>query len=90
MVEIPDTAENAAACLCGNCPSKAPDECSFYCVKGPSALPVNRGFCACRWCPLWSCYGLAGDFYCDVGAGDASEAETGGEPANGDVDTVNV
>lgn len=25
------------------------------------------GFCACRWCPLWSGYGLQGEFYCAEG-----------------------
>jgi hypothetical protein len=65
---VPDSEENAAACLCGNCPSKNDDSMAFYCVKGKSALPVERGFCACRWCPLWSGYGLQKDFYCADGA----------------------
>jgi hypothetical protein len=74
MVDIPDTPENAAACLCGSCPSKPADEGSFYCVRGSSELPVTRGFCACRWCPLWSGYALTDDFYCDA-AGSRDEAE---------------
>lgn len=69
MVDIPDSAENEAACLCGNCPSKVADERTFYCVRGSSPLPVNRGFCACRWCPLWSGYALAAAFYCDAAVG---------------------
>jgi hypothetical protein len=68
-VGIPDTPDNAAACLCGNCPSKVPDDRTFYCVKGHSQATVTRGFCACGWCPLWSCYALAGDFYCDAAPG---------------------
>ncbi len=76
VVNIPDTAENAAACLCANCPSKVAEDRTFYCVKGCSSLPVTRGFCACRWCPLWSCYGLAGDFYCDGAAPENEEPAT--------------
>jgi len=86
-VDIPDTAENAAACLCGNCPSKVADGGTFYCVKGPSSLPIKRGFCACRWCPLWSCYGLAGDFYCDAAAEETSGADAA--PVDGNDEQMN-
>lgn len=68
MGRVPDSEENAGACLCGGCPSKNDDGMVFYCVKGKSALLVERGFCACRWCPLWSGYGLEKDFYCADGA----------------------
>jgi hypothetical protein len=68
LIDISDNEENAAACLCGNCPSKAEDGMSFYCVRGRSSTTVTRGFCACRWCPLWSGYGMQADFYCDESA----------------------
>ena len=66
--KVPDTPENAAACLCGGCPSKNQEDMTFYCVKGKSPAPVQRGFCACKWCALWSGYGLEKDFYCADGA----------------------
>lgn len=68
MAKVPDTEENASACLCKDCPSKSEDGMSFYCVKGKSTVTAERGFCACRWCPLWSGYGLEKDFYCAKGA----------------------
>ena len=68
MSKVPDTEENASACLCADCPSKGEDGRSFYCVKGKSPTTAERGFCACRWCPLWSGYGLEKDFYCVGGA----------------------
>lgn len=68
MGEVPDRPENEAACLCGGCPSKVEDGMRFYCVRGASTMSVTRGFCACRWCPLWSGYGLDRDFYCDGSA----------------------
>lgn len=68
MGKVPDKQENAAACICGGCPSKNDDGMSFYCAKGQSPAAVERGFCACRWCPLWSGYGLEKDFYCAEGA----------------------
>ena len=65
MQEVPDSPENAAACLCGNCPSKNDDGLVFYCARVTSPLAVTRGFCACNWCPLWSGYGLTKLFFCD-------------------------
>jgi hypothetical protein len=63
--EVPDSPENEAACLCDKCPSKVDDGMRLYCARGNSTLAVTRGFCPCRWCPLWSGYGLDADFYCD-------------------------
>ncbi|OFW58855.1 MAG: hypothetical protein A2133_02180 [Actinobacteria bacterium RBG_16_64_13] len=74
MEDVPDSPENEASCLCGNCPSKNDDGLRFYCVRGPSPAPVNRGFCACNWCPLWSGYALTKVFHCAI-------AEAGDEPA---------
>ena len=67
MARVPDTKENAAACICGGCPSKSEDGMTFYCAKGKSQQAVERTFCACKWCPLWSGYGLERDFYCVEG-----------------------
>ena len=67
MAKVPDSGDNAAACLCRDCPSKKDDNMSLYCAKGKSPATVERGFCACRWCPLWSGYGLEKDFYCAEG-----------------------
>ena len=73
MGEVPDTEDNEAACLCDDCPSKVQDGLRLYCVRGASSMTVDRGFCACSWCPLWSGYDLTGRFYCDE-AGDDEEA----------------
>ncbi len=67
MPGVPDNQENAAVCLCGGCPSKNQDGMSLYCARGQSPTPVERGLCACRWCPLWSGLGLEKDFYCAEG-----------------------
>ena len=86
MVGVPDTEESRASCLCGSCPSKPADDMTFYCVSGKSPAPVTRGFCACNWCPVWSCYGMTSTFHCDEGpAGDSNmtgdEEATDGDPA---------
>jgi hypothetical protein len=67
MGKVPDTPDSTASCICGNCPSKADDGMSLYCTKGKSTKVVKRGFCACKWCPLWSGYGLENDVYCAEG-----------------------
>ncbi len=83
-MDIPDTAENAAACLCGNCPSKVPDDQAFYCARGCSPLPIYHGFCACRWCPLWSCYSLDGDFFCDGAAAEGAAPDSADDQSPND------
>jgi len=65
--KVPDDQESAAGCLCDDCPSKNQDGMSLYCARGKSPAAVERGFCACKWCPLWSGYGLQGEFYCAEG-----------------------
>jgi hypothetical protein len=72
MAEVPDSPENEAACLCGSCPSKPEGGMRLHCIRGRSLALVKRGFCACNWCPLWSCYGLGELFYCDGGDGGMS------------------
>ncbi len=83
MAEVPDSPENATACLCGNCPSKNEDGMGFYCVRGTSPMSVNRGFCACNWCPLWSGYGLTRLYNCDkyeeAGEGAGRDGGLGGD-----------
>jgi hypothetical protein len=71
---VPDSEENEAACLCRDCPSKSEDGMRLYCVRGESPLAVEKGFCACSWCPLWSGYGLTERFYCDPDARDGEDA----------------
>jgi len=66
--KVSDTEENAAACICEGCPSKKDDGMKLYCSRGKSPQEVERGFCACKWCPLWSGYGLEKEFYCAEGA----------------------
>jgi hypothetical protein len=65
--KVPDNEESLAACICGGCPSKNQDGMALYCAKGKSPAAVERAMCACRWCPLWSGYGLENDFYCAEG-----------------------
>ena len=76
MGAVPDSPENEAACLCGQCPSKAEDGLRFYCARERSPAAVVRGFCACNWCPLWSGYGLTRHYFCDMQEG---EDEAGSE-----------
>lgn len=68
MGKVPDSPENAAVCICAGCPSKNQDGQSLYCARGKSPAAVELGKCACRWCPLWSAYGLEKDSYCAEGA----------------------
>lgn len=77
MAGVPDTEEVKASCLCGSCPSKPADDMTFYCVRGKSPAPVNRGFCACTWCPVWSCYGITSTFHCDEGPAAADSDAAG-------------
>ena len=67
MPAVPDNEESRTSCVCAACPSKPEDDMAFYCVTSKSPAEVERGLCACSWCPVWSCYGLVGSFYCDEG-----------------------
>lgn len=87
MADVPDSPENEAACLCGNCPSKNEDGMRFYCVRGTSSMSVNRGFCACNWCPLWSGFGLTRLYNCDK-CEDAGEGTGSGGGLGGDEEMV--
>lgn len=88
MGVVPDSEENEAACLCGDCPSKGDDGMRFYCVRGRSLGGVTRGFCACSWCPLWSGFGLTERFFCD--GGDGGVADTGADDAGADDEAAAV
>jgi hypothetical protein len=67
MGKVPDTEENMAKCICGECPSKNPDDMGFYCAKGKSPMTVRRRGCVCGDCPLWGEYNLTNGYYCDEG-----------------------
>ncbi len=67
MGKVPDTEENMAKCICGECPSKPQDDLDFYCARGKSLGSVRRRGCACGDCPLWPEYGLTKGYYCDEG-----------------------
>jgi hypothetical protein len=81
VADVLDSPENAATCLCGNCPSKNEDGMSFYCVRGTSSMSVNRCLCTCNWCPLWSGYGLTRVYNCDKY--DGADESTGGDGSLG-------
>jgi hypothetical protein len=67
MGKVPDTDENMAKCICGDCPSKPRDQVSFYCARGKSPEPVRRRGCVCGDCPMWREYDLTKGYYCDEG-----------------------
>ncbi len=50
MGKVPDTSDNMAKCICGECPSKNQDDMGFYCAKGKSPLTVRRRGCVCGDC----------------------------------------
>ena len=86
MSAVPDSEDSRASCLCKSCPSKPEGDMVLHCVTGKSPAPVTRGFCACSWCPVWSCYALAGSFFCDEGP--AGGEDTGGGEGAADVDAA--
>ena len=67
MNRVPDTEENMAQCICGECPSKPRDEMGFYCAKGKSSSSVRRRGCVCGDCRVWGTFGLSRGYYCDEG-----------------------
>lgn len=66
MGKVPDTAENMARCLCGNCPSY-PAEGGFYCATGKSAKTIQKRGCVCGDCEIFKEYGLIDGYYCVTG-----------------------
>jgi hypothetical protein len=71
MVKPEDTQENFNICMqgnCSSCPSYPKDSGEgLYCVRGHSALPIERRGCNCPECPLWSQCGLSEMYYCFKG-----------------------
>jgi len=67
MGKVPDNAENAAKCICGECPSKNRDDMRLYCAQGKSSLTIRRRGCVCGDCLLWNEFGLTKGYYCDEG-----------------------
>ncbi|MCL5942287.1 MAG: DUF2769 domain-containing protein [Actinobacteria bacterium] len=68
MATVPDSAENAVRCVCGECPSKPAELKSFYCARGAGGSAVQHRGCLCGECPLTGDYDLWGDYYCESGA----------------------
>ena len=67
MGKVPDTQENMANCICGDCPSKPKDDLALYCAKGKSSESVRRRGCVCGDCPVWNDYDLVKGYDCDEG-----------------------
>jgi|WetSurMetagenome_2_1015567.scaffolds.fasta_scaffold1173875_2 hypothetical protein len=67
MGKVPDSAENAAACICGDCPSKPEDLMMLYCARGQSTAKVKTRGCVCPDCSLTADIDLDGDYYCETG-----------------------
>jgi hypothetical protein len=73
MAKVPDTSENAANCICGECPS-FPGEGGFFCAKGKGAKDVRRRGCICTDCKNFREFDLADGYYCaDGAAGDGPQ-----------------
>jgi hypothetical protein len=66
MAKVPDTPENMARCLCGDCPS-FPGEGGFYCAKGKSAKEIRRRGCVCPDCQNFKDFDLSDGYYCADG-----------------------
>jgi hypothetical protein len=66
MSKVPDTPENMARCLCGDCPSY-PKEGGFFCAKGKSAKEISQRGCLCGDCPNFRDYDLAEGYFCAAG-----------------------
>jgi hypothetical protein len=67
MGKVPDTNENLAKCICGDCPSKPEDSMALYCAKGKSTARVKARGCVCPDCPLTPEFDLQKDYYCEDG-----------------------
>jgi len=71
-MNVPDTAENAALCLCPNCPTR--NECmtrkgeQMFCVRGNTKCDLVHKGCFCGGCPLESEYQFAGLYFCESGS----------------------
>ncbi len=72
MAKVPDTPENMAKCICGQCPSH--DACmkekmeGLFCAKGKSSCEVTQKGCVCAVCPLTPEFDLGKLYYCETGA----------------------
>lgn len=67
MSAVPDTFEEAARCICGQCPSKPQDIRGFYCARGASTAAVAHRGCLCGECQIQIDYDLYTEYYCEVG-----------------------
>ncbi len=66
-MNVPDTEENRARCICPGCPSY-PKGCKgelLYCSVGKSACDIKAAGCICDSCAVWKCYKLAALYFCD-------------------------
>ena len=68
MTKVPDTFEEAARCICGDCPSKPEDRRGFYCARGASTASVSRRGCVCGQCDVQIDHDLTVEYYCETGA----------------------
>jgi len=69
---VENTDENAERCMCPVCPSyttcmRSASEL-LYCGRQKSSCFVGTIKCICGSCPVWSAYGLTGQYYCMTGA----------------------
>lgn len=67
-MNVADTGDNAASCICPNCPTY--NECMtgggsvLFCARGKSDCDVERQGCICGECPVQSQYRNSGMYYC--------------------------
>ena len=67
---VPDSPENEAACLCGQCPSKTEDGLRFYCVRGQELGRVGAGLLRVQLVPSLEWIRPDASLLCDMQAGE--------------------
>ena len=72
MAKVDDTEQNAAACICPDCPTYntcmgRADE-KLYCSRGKTDCDPKARRCTCPDCPVWANYDLTSTYFCQDGA----------------------
>jgi hypothetical protein len=74
MPKVVDTAENAAKCVCGRCPTFVQSDCpeekteALYCARQKTACELQEMGCICGVCPVHSENQLTSEYFCTKGA----------------------
>ncbi|MCL4473914.1 MAG: DUF2769 domain-containing protein [Actinobacteria bacterium] len=66
-MEVPNTPENAAKCICSTCPTYIQGDSGFFCALGKSERNPTQKGCLCGDCALWGEYDLSDGYFCTEG-----------------------